>query len=158
MSSHLVLLDAMREVLRAEGIREVPAAGEFRLPAVSPIIFPGAVYGFAARLTDAEKQEFFQEALGRKLNRLSDPAAFVPIEADLYPIYWGKDKQLGARPHQHLQDPEKTGAIRLSTYQSLAGKAIACVSLTVSDFETAERAIQAKYPDLLKTTTRKHAV
>lgn len=158
MNSHIRLLKAMRQVLQEAGIAEVPAAGEFSLPGTSPILFPGAVYGFSAELTDDEKQHLFDEAKGRRLNRIPELDAFRPIEGDLYPLYWGKDKQLGARPHQHLQDPPKTGAIRLSTYKSLAGKTIACVSLTVADFEEAERAIQNKFPDLLKTTTKKYAV
>ena len=147
----------MRDLLRESGISEVPAAGEFCLPAVSPVLFPGAVYGFAVRLSQAELLRLFDEAVSRKLSRVKSIEDLGSIEAGLYPIYWGKDKQLGARPHQHLQDPVGTGALRLSTYESLAGKVIACVSLTVSDFEAAERAIQARYPDLLKTTKVKHA-
>ena len=158
MRSHIRLLGAMRQVLREAGIAEVSAAGEFTLPGVKPVLFPGAVYGFAASLNDVQRCQFFNEAKDRRLNRIRELNDFRPIEGDLYPIYWGKDKQLGARPHQHLQDPTKTGAIRLSTYSSLAGKIIACVSLTVADFESAERAIQSKYPDLLKTSTKKHAV
>jgi hypothetical protein len=147
----------MRCVLEAAGIAEVPAAGEFCLPCVSPVIFPGAVYGFAARMTGLEIQRLFDEASFRKLSRMSARERLQPIEDDLYPIYWGKDRQLGARPHQHLQDPTGTGALRLSTYAALAGKAIACVSLTVSDFEAAEQALQNKFPDLLKTTTKKYS-
>ncbi|AKU23501.1 hypothetical protein [Massilia sp. NR 4-1] len=88
------------------------------------------------------------------MNRIRELNDFRLIEGDLYPIYWGKDKQLGARPHQHLYDPTKTGAIRLSAYTSLAGKTIACVSLTVADFENAERSLQKRFPDLLKTSTK----
>mgnify|MGYP003382958880 CR=1 FL=1 len=157
MSSHTRLLLAMRDVLRESGISEVPAAGEFCLPAVSPVLFPGAVYGFAVKLSHAELLELFNEAVSRKLSRVNAIGDLGSIEEGLYPIYWGKDKQLGARPHQHLQDPVGTGALRLSTYKSLAGKAIACVSLTVSDFNAAERALQNRYPDLLKTTKVKHA-
>lgn len=157
MSNHLRLLHIMRSTLEDARIVEVPSAGEFILPSARPILFPGAVYGFAIQLSDEEKQHLFDETKGRQLNRLGVLTEFKPIEDNLYPIYWGKDKQLGARPHQHLQDPEKTGAIRLSTYKSLKGKAIACVSLTVADFEAAERVLQTKFPHLLKTTTKKYA-
>lgn len=153
LSSHICLLAVMRQVLRCAEIAEVPAAGEFTLPGVSPILFPGAVYGFAVRLTEEQARDLFEEAKERGLNRLPKLEDFRPIEGDLYPLYWGKDKQLGARPHQHLQDPTKTGSVRLSTYKSLAHRKIACVSLTVDDFEAAERALQTAFPDLLKTTT-----
>lgn len=148
----------MRQALNEGGIHEVAAAGEFSLPAVKPVLFPGAVYGFAAHLSPEELRRLFDEAYARGLCRLSDLAKCRPIEGNLYPIYWGKDKQLGARPHQHLKDPVKTGAIRLSTYAALAGKAIACVTLTVSDYKAAEKAMQQRYPDLLKTSTKKFKV
>ena len=153
---HTSLLSAMRAVLHREGIPEVPASGEFYLSSLSTVMFPGAVYGFAARLSESERLALFEEAQKRGLSRLESVSSFKPIEDDLYPIYWGKDKQLGARPHQHLQNPVGTGAIRLSTYKSLSGKAIACTVLVVSDFVRAEFAIQRAFPDLLKTTTKKH--
>jgi len=155
MSSHYSLLQAMRRAVKNVGIDEVPAAGEFSLSAGKTQLFPAAVYGFAARLSDAERLSLLEEARARGLCRLSNVEAFKPIEGDLYPIYWGKDKQLGARPHQHLGDPVGTGAIRLSTYTALAGRPIACVSLTVTDFDGAEQELQRVYPDLLKTTTKK---
>lgn len=155
MTSHIRLLQTMREVLREAGIAEVPAAGQFSLPSTSPTLFPGAIYGFAAQLTDQERANLFKEAKTRKSNRIQCLNDYQAIEGNLYPLYWGKDKHLGARPHQHLQNPTKTGAIRLATYKSLEGKTIACVSLTVVNFEAAERAMQNKFPDLLKTTTKK---
>lgn len=154
MSSHLSLLKTMRQILRDAGIAEVPAAGEFTLFGARPVLFPGAVYGFAVRLSDEQKQQLFAEAKARGLSRLRELKDFVPIEGDLYPLYWGMDKQLGARVHQHLNDPTGTGAVRLTTYRSLAERKMACVSLTVDDCRAAERALQTKFPDLLKTTTQ----
>lgn len=121
MSGHTLLLHVMRQALDESGIDEVAAAGEFSLPAVKPVLFPGAVYGFAARLSPKELRRLFDEAHARALSRHPDPTKCRPIEGNLYPIYWGKDKQLGARPHQHLKDPMKTRAIRLSTDAALAG-------------------------------------
>ena len=146
----------MRNALLANSIAEVPASGEFVLPAVKPILFPGAVYGFAVCLSEKERSTLFNEAAGRHSTRLKEIADFRPIEGDLYPIYWGKDKQIGARPHQHLQNPVKTGAIRLSTYQALVGKAIACATLVVQDYSSAEQLIQNAFPCLLKTTNIKY--
>lgn len=156
MSSHIRLADAMRKVLSANGIKEVPASGEFILPAAKPILFPGAVYGFAVCLSKQERIDLFEEAKARHSARIRDIADFQPIQDNLYPIYWGKDKQLGARPHQHLQNPTKTGAIRLSTYEALSGKVLACATLVVPDYVAAERIIQKAFPDLLKTTTVKY--
>ena len=156
MSSHVLLVNLMRRTLSEQNIQEVTASGEFVLSTVKPILFPGAVYGFAIRLSETEKKAFFIEAVARGLSRFTDAAKFVPILEDLYPIYWGKDKQLGARLHQHLGNPVKTGVIRLSTYKALEGKTLACASLVVSDNSTAELALQRAYPGLLKTTTTKY--
>jgi hypothetical protein len=147
----------MRQTLSEQNIQEVTASGEFVLSTVKPILFPGAVYGFAVRLSEIEREAFLVEAVARGLSRFTDVSKFVPILEDLYPIYWGKDKQLGARPHQHLRNPVKTGAIRLSTYEALVGKTLACASLVVSDNSTAEIILQRAFPGLLKTTTAKYA-
>jgi len=143
---------AMRRALAEGGIDEVTAGGEFTLPAYRPTLFPGAVYGFAVHLGQTDLKALFDEARTRKLSRVSRLKSIRPIEGTLYPLYWGKDKHLGARPYQHLNDPAKTGAIRLSTYKALRGKTIACVSLVVSDYGAAERIMRRVYPDMLKTS------
>ena len=143
---------AMRRALAEGGIDEVTAGGEFTLPAHRPTLFPGAVYGFAVHLSQTELKALYDEARTRKLSRVSGLKSIHPIEGTLYPLYWGKDKHLGARPYQHLNDPAKTGAIRLSTCRALRGKTIACVSLVVSDYGAAERIMRRVYPDMLKTS------
>ena len=143
---------AMRRALKGSGVREVTAGGELTLPAYRPTLFPGAVYGFAVHLSQTDLKALFEDARARKLSRVSRLKSIHPIEGTLYPLYWGKDKYLGARPYQHLNDPAKTGAIRLSTYKALRGKSIACVSLVVSDYAAAERILRSAYPDMLKTS------
>lgn len=156
MSSHLRLTEAIKRALEGSGILEVAACGEFILPATKPTLFPGAVYGFGVCLNQEERRALFDEARARGSARLAELEQFKPIEGLLYPIYWGKDKQLGARPYQHLQNPKKTGAIRLSTYSSLRGKTIACAAIVVSDNVEAERVIQKAFPNLLKCSTSKY--
>lgn len=157
MSSHLLLVNSMRRVFSEQNIQEVTASGEFIISSEKPTLFPGAVYGFAVRLSEIEREALLVEAVARGLSRLTDISKFVPMSENLYPVYWGKDKQLGARPHQHLGDPVKTGAIRLSTYSALKGKTLACASLVVSDYSTAELILQRAFPCLLKTTTAQYA-
>lgn len=156
MSSHLRLAEAMKRALEGSGILEVAACGEFALAVIKPTLFPGAVYGFGVCLNQEERRAFFEEARARGSARLAELEQFKPIDGLLYPIYWGKDKQLGARPYQHLQNPEKTGAIRLSTYATLQGKLLACAVIVVSDNVEAERTIQKAFPDLLKCSTSKY--
>lgn len=156
MSAHILLLSSMRTVLNRVGIPEVSASGEFSLPSNGTTLFPGAVYGFAARLTVDERLALFEESRSRGLCRLTEASVFKAIEEDLYPIYWGMDKQLGARPYQHLGNPTGTGAIRLSTYEILKGKTVACATLVVADYVQAELAMKLAFPDLLKTSTKKY--
>jgi len=156
MNNHTRLLETMRIILGDQGIAEVAASGEFKLSDPKPLLFPGAVYGFAACLSEQEVKALFMEAQARGTSRLKDFGSFKPLHGSLYPIYWGKDKQLGARLYQHLGNPSKTGAIRLSTYSTLLGKALVCASLVVSDNISAERILQTAFPDLLKTSTTKY--
>ena len=144
---------AMRRALAGSGVTEVTASGEFTLPAYRPTLFPGAVYGFAVHLDQIDLRALFDEARARKRSRVSKLRSIHSIADTLYPLYCGKYKHLGARPYQHLNDPAKTGAIRLSTYKALRGKTIACVSLVVSDYAAAERILRSAYPDMLKTST-----
>ena len=152
MTAAQALEAAMRRALEGSDVIEVTASGELTLPAYRPTLFPGAVYGFAVHLDQTDLKALFDEARTRKLSRASRLKSIRPIEGTLYPLYWGKDKYLGARPYQHLNDPAKTGAIRLSTYMALRGKTIACVSLVVSDYAAAEQIMRKAYPDMLKTS------
>lgn len=156
MSNHTRLATAMRQILNARGVQEVTASGEFSIPSAKIVLFPGAVYGFGVCLDNKEKLVLFEEAQDRRMTRLAKLEDFKPIEGALYPIYWGKDKQLGARPHQHLNDPSGTGSTRLSTFSSLNGKALVCAVLVVPDYAEAEGILQQAFPGLLKTTTKKY--
>ena len=152
MNNHTRLVNAMRKTLGINGIQETPASGEFILSALKTILFPGAVYGFAVSLSENEWRALFAEVQARGMSNLAKLESFKPIEGSLYPIYWGKDKYLGARPHQHLRNPDGTGSIRLSTYSTLYGKPLVCASLVVTDNVSAEVALKSAFPDLLKTS------
>ena len=115
---------------------------------------PGAVYGFTVRLNTSEKNAVFAEAQQKQTTRLPSIQSWLPLEEDIYPLYWGKDKMLGARIHQHLKNNKSTGLIRLCAYESLYNKNIACVALTVTDYSNLEAALQIAHPHLLLTTNR----
>lgn len=156
MSNHLRLLEIMKQAVLGSGASESYATGDFNLNESNKAaqLYSGSVYGFAVSLNQQEKEILFEEAILKGLSRLQDIEEFKPIENDFYPLYWGKDKKLGARPYQHLDDPKGTGSIRLSAYKSLLGKSISCVVLIVSDNALAEKFLQHTHPSLLKTTTR----
>jgi len=100
---------------------------------------PGSTYGFCVRLNDCDRGLVFNEAVSKGTSRFHAVQEWHPFADDIYPLYWGKDRMLGARIHQHLKNTKKTGLARLCAYRTLHGKEIACISLTVdrySDFET----------------------
>ncbi|MGR3178828.1 MAG: hypothetical protein ACUZ8E_12305 [Candidatus Anammoxibacter sp.] len=155
MNNHKKLLSVMQAAFKNNKIEVVHASGDFTLVKDQKmVLFPGSVYGFAVSLNKNEKQELFNEASKKGLAQLNTASDLKPIKGNLYPLYWGKDKQIGARPYQHLRNPKGTGAIRLSTYNALIGKEISCAVVVVSNCE-AEKVLQKTYPCLLKTTTQK---
>lgn len=126
-------------------------------------IMPGAVYGFFVKLTSTEAKKLFNEAASKGAAKLSREEDFKPMFDDVYPLYWGKDKSLGARLHNHLNNPDGraegkksgTGIIRLCAYSSLHGKNIGCYCVVVDDFKKFEKHLHTVYKDLLKTKQSK---
>lgn len=115
---------------------------------------PGAVYGFCVQLSDDERNALFAEAKLKKTSRFDTVSDWRPLQDDIYPLYWGKDKMLGARIYQHLMNTKATGLARLCAYTNLHGKNIACVALTVTHYSDLERELQSTHPHLLLAVTR----
>jgi len=115
---------------------------------------PGSTYGFCVRLNDQERDAVFNEAISKGTTRLNNVQEWLPLTENIYPLYWGKDKMLGARIHQHLKNTKTTGLARLCAYTTLHGKEIACVSLTVTQYSELEVALQNERPHLLLAVTR----
>jgi len=117
---------------------------------------PGATYGFCARFSDEERKAIFLEAQQYGTNRISSLSQWLPIRDDIYPLYWGKDISQGERIRRHWKNNSNgTGLVRFCAYSNLKEKEIACVSLTVTEYEKLEFALQYRYKDLLKTSNRK---
>ena len=150
------LKNAMEVVAASKGILQTIAEGVFTNNQTNDKVLnlPGAAYGFCVRLDDSERDNVFAEALQKNTSRLSDVHEWLPLKDNIYPLYWGKDKMLGARIHQHLKNTKATGLARLCAYTSLHNKEIACVALTVTKYAELEEALQAKHPHLLLAVTR----
>jgi hypothetical protein len=115
----------------------------------------GAVYGFAVKIMDEEeKQEIFDE-LNCKDMVIDD---WVSIGDDLYPLYWGKEQNLGSRVFTHTRSPRSTGSIQLNKdkYGVLVGKEVLYGSVLCDiNYSVFENSIRSKYPDILKTKSEK---
>jgi len=151
-----VLKRFMEEVASRNQIQMAVAEGVFTNTATNEkaLNLPGSTYGFCVRLNDQERQAVFRESLTKRSSRLNNVQEWRPIAEDIYPLYWGKDKMLGARIHQHLKNTKKTGLARLCAYTTLHGKEIACVSLTVTQYSELEAALHQERPHLLLAVTR----
>ncbi|MES1997764.1 MAG: hypothetical protein V4446_00455 [Pseudomonadota bacterium] len=151
-----VLRTFMEDVASKKGIQKAIAEGVFTNNATNEKVLnlPGAAYGFCVRLNEEERNAVFAEAQDKKTTRLINVNQWRPLSEDIYPLYWGKDKMLGARIHQHLKNSKTTGLARLSAYSTLHDKNIACVALTVTQYAQFEAALQNERPHLLLAVTR----
>ncbi len=120
---------------------------------------PGGLYGFFVRLSETEAKNLYAEANKKGCSALSTCEKFKPINNDIYPLYWGKDKSIGSRINGHIKNPDGpeqgkngTGLIRLSAYAALHGKEIGVFTIVVNDNSGFETHIRKLYPDLLKTS------
>lgn len=150
-----VLKNKMDEVASVENIQQRVAEGTFinQSSNSNVLVFPGATYGFCVRLNTIEHKAVFLEAQQKGTARLNKIQDWKPIQDDIYPLYWGKEKYAGERVNRHLKNNSQgTGILRLCAYASLHNKEIACVSLTVANNTDFEKAMQRNHPDLLKTS------
>lgn len=151
-----VLRKFMEEVASRNQIQIVVAEGVFtnNLTNKKALNLPGSAYGFCVRLNEQERDSVFAEAKGKETTRLTNVQEWLPLSENFYPLYWGKDKMLGARIHQHLKNTKTTGLARLCAYTTLHGKEIACAALTVTKYSELEAVIQNERPHLLLAVTR----
>jgi len=152
------ILEVVRKELNGKKYTEVDAVGSFTNEAnnANKSIIPGSVYGFFVSLDKSGVEVLFQEAIDKYTCRLNNISEFKPVIDDVYPLYWGKDKSLGARINAHIKNPKgKTGLARLCAYKSLHGKTISCIALVVNDYSGFESHLQAIFPDVLKTKSVK---
>lgn len=146
----------MEEVAASNNIQMVIAECTFTntLTNHKALNLPGSSYGFCVRLNEKGHDSVFAEAERKSATRLPNAKEWLPIAEDIYPLYWGKDKMLGARVHQHLKNTEKTGLARLCAYETLRDKEISCVVLTVTKYSELEAALHKQRPHLLLAVTR----
>lgn len=148
------VVEIIRNELNSTEYEEVDALGSFLNESNNrgKVITPGSVYGFFVSLSKDEKEELFKEARVKQTLRPTNTSLIKPIKDNIYALYWGKDKSLGARINAHVNNPKgKTGLARLSAYTSLHGKSISCFALVVNNYSGFEAHLQSKFPDILKT-------
>ena len=81
----------------------------------------GGVYGIAVELADDEKKDFFE-----KHNRNSSLSfnEWKPIDGNIYPLYWGKDSNLGFRLYDHMKSRKSTATLQLNSRKYLNSRKV----------------------------------
>lgn len=110
----------------------------------------GSVYGIAVRInSEKEKEEVF------KIKKKVEILEWKSIGDNYYPLYWGRDKNMGLRLDSHTKSYENTWTIQLNKIVGLRGKEIIYGAMLCSNYEKIEDELHKYYPDILKTEKRK---
>lgn len=112
----------------------------------------GSVYGFAIRLkTQNDVVKVFNSIIKerRNINNVSD---WQPIKEDYYPLYWGRDTNMGARIFSHTRSMKSTGTIQLNTISTvLRNYEIVYGAVPCLNYEKNEEILHDRYVQLLCT-------
>lgn len=114
----------------------------------------GSVYGIAVELNEEEKLILFKE-----INKSQHKGKFFPklviewktIGDNYYPLYWGKDINMGVRLHAHTKEMKSTGTLQLNNLNLLKGKNVIYGAIPCLEYDSIEKNLHNKFPDVLKT-------
>lgn len=110
----------------------------------------GCVYGIAVFIdSDEKKKDFFKRVSSDRI-KLPRKEEWKPIEQKLYPLYWGKDKNMGVRLAAHCRELKGTNTLQLCNID-LNGFDIIYGAVPCRNYEEHELELIRKYPCLLKT-------
>lgn len=111
----------------------------------------GSVYGIVVKInSEEEKKDVF------KINEKEvEILEWKSIGDKYYPLYWGKDKNMGSRLDVHTKSSDSTWTIQLNKIGELKDKEIIYGAMLCSDSKNVEDELHESYPDILKTKTGK---
>lgn len=107
----------------------------------------GSVYGFAIKLSSDDEIKAIFENQDKNL----DFSSWKSLGDDYYPLYWGKDINMGARLYSHTKQSKSTRTIQLNKRAFLKDREIIYGAIPCSDSAEIEKRLHEKYPDILKT-------
>ena len=68
-----------------------------------------------------------------------------------YPLYWGKDINLGFRLFEHMKSSKSTESVQLDQRTDLIGRDIIYGAVFCSKNAENEKLLRQRYPDIFKT-------
>jgi hypothetical protein len=114
---------------------------------VRPQPIDGGTYGFCVRLSPVEFDALKTESLSKGTWRDNT----VPLEGEIFPLYWGQDISPRSRLSSHLgATVKRTGALYLGSYETWKDKVFGYSVVLVADRKKVETELIKKYPPLLK--------
>lgn len=118
----------------------------------------GGVYGFFIEFKDEQELESFKsEVHGEKYIKETVLEGWKPAIGSYYPLYWGKDINLGARLKAHTKSFKSTYTIQMSDRKELINHKIIFGAMLCNDYDEIEKNLHDKYPDIYKTTCSENA-
>lgn len=110
----------------------------------------GGVYGIAIKLDKSEVESFFGDYCDDRKKDLKFKD-WKTIGNNYYPLYWGKDINLGFRLFEHMKSSKSTWTIQLDKKTYLIGKDLIYGAVLCSKPKENEKLLREKYPDIYKT-------
>jgi len=106
-----------------------------------------SVYGFWIKLDKEKKKEVFEDTECGEVHLIRD---------NWYPLYWGKDIYAGSRMDAHIAEPEGTGTMGLSKYNSLKDGEIISGGVLVEfkKYEGFEKYLHENYKPILGSSKK----
>ena len=118
----------------------------------------GGVYGFAIKLDKEERVKFFNNYNEKKTSKNKVLInKWMSLGDDYYPLYWGKDSNLGFRLFDHIHTRGSTGTLQLDSRvylrQYIKENKIIYGAVLCNDISGCEKKLRSEYPDIFRTHT-----
>lgn len=117
----------------------------------------GGVYGFFIEFKNEEELKSFNDEVREKKYIKKVLGDWKPAIGNYYPLYWGKDINLGARLKAHTKSFKSTYTIQMSNRKELINHKIIFGAMLCNDYDEIEKNLHDKYPDIYKTTCSENA-
>lgn len=114
----------------------------------------GSVYGIAIELHgECDKHTVF-EGIEPNYRKILNENDWKPIAEHYYPLYWGKDVNMGIRLFSHTKSMKSTGTLQLNNtrYKCLENHQIVYGAIPCINYKNHEDDLHKRYKDLMKTS------
>lgn len=118
----------------------------------------GGVYGIAIKLEENDKEKFFRDHNEKNTGKDKiELKNWITLGKGYYPLYWGKDSNLGFRLFSHIRTRESTGTLQLDSRKYLLeyikSEKIIYGAVLCCDICNCEVKLRNEYPDIFRTHT-----